>query len=96
MDISKLNKETAANQRAVDFKSSQQYRKEGAVNAFYGHDEAVYNHYAQWAGFQGNSAYVKADGVTHRVHQINGFRGLAYGSPVVLRISKGFKTADFS
>lgn len=97
MSISRLNKTTAQNQREASIKSQTEYRKDGAINAYFGLDEAVYNHKAKWGGYDElNRPYVIADGVTHTVDSVNGFRGITRGSPVTLRISHRFKTADFS
>lgn len=96
MSITSLNQSTARSQRDYSIKSQPQYRRDGATNAYFGLDEAVYNHTAKWMGYRGGTPAVSADGVVHTVDSINGFRGIPVGSTVTLRISKGFKTADFS
>lgn len=95
MNLSNLNKSTALNQREYSLKSQSQYRRDGAVNAYFGLDEAVYNHSARWNGYIGTRPSVIADGKVHIVDSLNGFRSVPLGYPVTLRVSKGFKTADF-
>ena len=66
------------------------------ANVFGGSVGGSMNFKATWAGFDANGnglAYVGNKQYT--ANAVNGFRGLPFGSPVVLRVAKGYIALDF-
>ena len=66
------------------------------ANVFGGSVGGSMNFKATWAGYDTNgNGLAHVANKQYTANAVNGFRGLPYGSPVVLRVAKGYIALDF-
>jgi hypothetical protein len=95
-DLASMNKALASTTREAAGDLRADFLSDGLKKALSGDENGIYNHKAKWMGYAPNNLpIVEAYGKTYIVDQIHGNKGLPQSTPVVMRVSEGFITADF-